>query len=131
MQRGRTIIVVALFAGLAAMLFPFFTAQTLGDVPGWSGPVWLPLAALVLSAAAAVAGDRGESFTGLSAVAATAAVVAALLLTAAIAIDASLAARDANELGLSAAVGTGLWLTVIASVLAAVGLGVGLSRRLS
>jgi len=129
MQRGRTLIFVAAVAGAAALLFPFFTAPTVGDVR--DGVHLLPFAGLAVAALVAVAGDRGESLTGLPAIAVAAAVSGAVIVTASVFIDAVLAGRAAEDLGLETTVGTGLWLTAIAAGLAVGGVGIAMSRRLS
>lgn len=131
MQRGRILIVAGALIAAAALLFPFFTASTLGDISGRSGPSLLPLAALAACGLVAVAGDRGERLNGLSAVAAAAAATLAAVLTGALLIDALLAARDATALGYEGAAGAGLWLTAIAAGVAVVGVLVGMSRRLN
>lgn len=129
MQRGRTLIVIAAVIAAAALLFPFFTAPTVGDIR--STVHMLPFGALAVGAAVALAGDRGESLNGLPAIATAAAVTAGVILTGATFIDAVIANRDAAELGLETTVGTGLWLTAIAAAMALVGVGVAMSRRLS
>lgn len=129
MHRGRVILLVATATAAAALLFPFFTAVTIGDVR--EGVHLLPLACLAMAALVALAGDRGDSIAGLPAVAIAAAVTTAIIVTGAIAIDAVVATRDARELGIEASVGTGLWLTTIAAALSVFALGIGMSRRLS
>lgn len=131
MQRGRILIGAGAFIALAALLFPFFTASTLGEISGRSGPSLLPVGALVACAVVALAGDRGESLTGLSAVAAAAAATVGAVVTGALLIDALLAARDASALGYEGSPGTGLWLTTIGAGVAVVGVLVGMSRRLN
>ncbi|NND04067.1 MAG: hypothetical protein HKN91_14900 [Acidimicrobiia bacterium] len=129
MQRGRVLIVVAGVIAATALLFPFFTAQTVGTVR--SGQQLLPFAALVVVSLVAMSGDRGERLTGLPAIAATAAVAGAAFVSSAAFIDAIIAKRNAADLGFEATIGTGLWLTAIAVILAAVGSAVAMSRRLS
>ena len=131
MQRGRAVLLVAGVTAAFALLFTFFSASVTGDIVGTDQLLWLPFAALAAAAVVAMSGDRAERFTGLPAVAATAAVVAAVLLTGAITIDAMIAAGNARSLGLDGTIGTGLWLTLFAVVIGLAGVGIGLSRRLS
>jgi hypothetical protein len=131
MQRGRAIILVAAATGAAALIFPVFAAAPFGDVATTSRVYGFPCAALSLAAVVAFAGDRGERLTGLSAIAVTSAIVAAAVVTGAVIIDAALASRDAAALGVDGGAESGLWLTAIAVGLGAIGLAVGMSRRLS
>lgn len=130
MHRGRALILAAALLGALALLFPFFSATTLGSISGRTATAVLPALLFVGGAFVAVSGDRGERLTGLSAIATAAAVATGIVATAALVIDAVLAARLTESQDVAAAVGIGLWLTSAAAVLAAIGLGVGLSRRL-
>ncbi len=130
MQRGRVLILIAAGTAAAALLFPFFTAPApVGAIR--NNVHLLPFSGITVAALVAMAGDRGESLSGLAAIAAATATTGAVVLTAAIFIDALIADRDAQDLGLDATVGTGLWLTLIAAGLAALGIGIAMSRRLS
>lgn len=130
MQRGRLVILIAAATASLGLLFPFFTAPIVGDV-GVSATNAIPLAALCLAGIAAISGDRGESLTGLPAIAAASAVATAAVVTGALLIDALLALRDANALQIQSAIGAGLWLTAIATTIGIGGLVAGMSRRLN
>jgi hypothetical protein len=131
MQRGRAILVLAALAAAGSLTLPFFSEATLGNVSGVRAHAALPVLALVCAAAVVVAGDRRESLVGLPAIAATTAVILAVLLTGSLLIDAELATRDAAALGSRGSLGSGLWLLTVSTTLGVAGLIWAMSRRLS
>jgi len=131
MQRGRWLIIVAAALGALSLLVPYFEADALGAVSGATAGALLPVAAIIGAAVIALAGDRKEGLTGLGSVAAAATVALALVVTGAITIDAVLAGREADRLGVDAAIRGGLWTLVAASIAATIGVLAAMSRRLS
>jgi hypothetical protein len=131
MHRGRLLLVTAAACGALSLLLPFYRVDVIGDVSATSANGTRPLLALAGAALVAVAGDRGDSLTGVAAVATAAAVTLALTLTGALLVDAVVAGRDASLAGATGSVGPGLWLMVMATVIAIAGTLVGMSRRLS
>lgn len=131
MQRGRLIILVAAIGAAGSLLLPYFEADALGGVSGITAAGGRPAIALLAAALVAIAGDRGDSLSGIAAVAAAAAVTVALVLTGALLIDARLAARSAANVDAAAEIGSGLWVMAGAVLAALAGLVVGMSRRLS
>lgn len=130
MQRGRLLILAASLLAAGSLLFTYFSADVIGDFSGRTAAA-LPVAALAAAGIVAVAGDRGDSLSGIAAVASAAAVTIALVLTGALLIDARLATRQAESFDVVAGIGAGLWVLAAASVVGFVGVLVGMSRRLS
>ncbi|MCP3974654.1 MAG: hypothetical protein GY720_09190 [bacterium] len=131
MQRGRLIILIAAIGAAGSLLLPYFAADALGSISGIAAAGGRPVIALLAAAFVAVAGDRGDSLSGIAAVAAAAAVTLALILTGALLIDARLADRDAAIVDAAAEIGSGLWVMTGAAVTALAGLVVGTGRRLN
>jgi len=131
MQRGRVLLVLAALIAGVSLLFPFFNADTLGNVSGITAHGTLPVLALAGAAVVVLAGDRRESLGGLPAIAAAATVILAVVLNGSLLIDAELASRDAGALGGHGSIGPGLWLMTGATMLSVAGLIWAMSRRLS
>ena len=131
MQRGRALIIGAAALGLSSVLLPYFEAETLGTVSAATAGAWIPVAAIVGAGFVAAAGDRREGLNGMAAVATAATVTLALVVTGAIAIDAVLAGREAERLGVDAAIRSGLWMLAFATAAATIGVLAAVSRRLS
>ncbi len=124
MHRSRLMILAGAALALVSLPLPHVRLPELGSVNGFDGDSWPAAVVLLVLAALAMGGDRGEGFGVPRALAAVALAGVAVVFTAFKLADALEAVDEAGSVGI------GLWVLAAGALLALAGAVFSLSRKL-
>ena len=124
MHRSRLMMLAGSALALVSLPLPHIRLPVVGSVNGFDGDSWPAAVVLLVLAALAVTGDRGEGFGVARALAAVALAGIAVVFTSFKLADALEAVEEAGSVGI------GMWVLVAAVLLALAGSVFSLSRKL-